>query len=306
MKNFIILLCFSFFFGNSFSQKPEILRPTSLVEGTLLVPNASTSSTLAIIIAGSGPTDRDGNQMMMKNNSLKFLATELYNKGISTFRYDKRIVKQMKMGTIDERKISFDSFIEDAVTILGKFKKDDRFEKIYLIGHSQGSLVAMIAAQEGAQGVISLAGAGQPIDNVVVDQLAQQAPGLKDNARAAFDELRANGKTTSYSPGLSSIFRPAIQSFMNSWMQYDPKIEIAKLEVPVLIVNGDKDLQVQVSEAELLRTAKPDAQYEIIENMNHILKEIKGDDLDNQKSYNEPGRKLIPSLAERLATFMLQ
>lgn len=289
MKKLLIIFAL-FFFGTNFAQdnfNSKELKITPLVEGTLLVPETSEKPPLAIIIGGSGPTDRNGNQNMMKNNSLKFLAEALYKNGIASFRYDKRIIKIMKMGKVDEKKIKFDDFIDDAIAVTEHFKNDDRFNKLYIIGHSQGSLVGMIAAQNRADGFVSIAGAGQEIDDVIVDQLAKQAPGLVDNARQSFDDLRVNGTAQNYSPGLASIFRPAIQPFIYSWMQYNPQAELAKLNISVLIVNGDKDLQVQVSEAEALHKAKPGATYKIIPKMNHVLKEIEGNDLENSKSYNQ-------------------
>ncbi|PKA83683.1 hypothetical protein ATE92_1848 [Ulvibacter sp. MAR_2010_11] len=302
----VFLLCFGIGYAQVEKLKGEDISIPPLVEGVLLVSNVSEKTPLVIIIGGSGPVDRDGNQMMAKNNSLRFLAEGLYDKGISTFRYDKRLVKIMKMGKMEESKIRFDHFIDDAISILDYFKKDSRFSKIYIAGHSQGSLVGMIAAQNRADGFISIAGAGQEIDDVIVDQLEKQAPGLKDNARQAFDDLRVNGTAKNYSPGLASIFRPAIQPFIFNWMQYNPAVEIAKLEIPVLIINGDQDLQVQVSEAELLQTAKPDAAYVIIKNMNHIFKEIHGDDLDNEKSYNEYNRPIVPELIETISSFIIK
>ncbi|MCW8980193.1 MAG: alpha/beta hydrolase, partial [Altibacter sp.] len=120
------------------------------------------------------------------------------------------------------------------------------------------------------------------------------------------DDLRVNGVATNYSPLLASIFRPAIQPFIFDWMQYDPQEEIAKLDIPVLIVNGDKDIQVQVSEAEKLHAAKPDAQLVILPKMNHIFKKIEGDDLENQKSYNEFNRPVMPELIEIVSNFVKQ
>ena len=238
----------------------------------------------------------------MKNNSLKFLAEALYKNEIASFRYDKRIVKIMKTGSIDEKKIRFDDFIEDAIAVTEYFKKDNRFGKLYIIGHSQGSLVGMIAAQNRADGFISIAGAGQEIDDVIVDQLAKQAPGLVDNARQSFDDLRVNGTAQNYSPGLASIFRPDIQPFIYSWMQYNPQVELSKLNIPILIINGDKDLQVQVSEAEALHKAKPGATYKVIPKMNHVLKSIDGNDLENSKSYNQYN---LP-ISEELITIITQ
>jgi len=307
MKNTLVL--FFFFFGiiataQNKKYNSEDLSITPLIDGTLMVPEKTEKPPLAIIIGGSGPTDRNGNQQMVVNNSIKFLAEGLYDNNIASFRYDKRIVKQMKMRTLNEKNIRFDDFIYDATAVLNFFKKDERFSKVYIIGHSQGSLVGMVAAQQAADGFISIAGAGQEIDDVIIDQLANQAPGLVDNARTSFDDLRANGVALNYSPGLASIFRKEIQPFIFTWMQYDPKVEITKLNIPVLIVNGDKDIQVQVSEAELLKNAKPDATYVIIENMNHVLKEIKGNDLENSKSYNIYNLPVAPKLISIISDFI--
>lgn len=301
-------LLFLFLFGIVHAQTDKYnskdLKITPLIDGTLIVPETNSKLPLAIIIAGSGPTDRDGNQQMMKNNSLRFLAEGLYKKDIASFRYDKRIIKQMKMRTIDESKVNFGDFIEDAAAILKYFKKEDKFSKIYIIGHSEGSLIGMIASQTGADGFISIAGAGQEIDDVIVDQLAQQAPGLVDNARSSFDDLRVNGVAHNYSPGLASIFRMAVQPFIFSWMQYNPQEEIAKLNIPVLIINGDQDIQVQISEAELLKVAKPDASYKIIPGMNHIFKYIKGNPLENSKSYNQYNLPVMPELIDIISNFI--
>jgi len=293
-------------YAQKFKTTARDISVSAFVDGTILVPEGVEKPPIAIIVGGSGPTDRNGNQQMINNNSLKLLAEGLSKQGIATFRYDKRILKQMKDRTLNEETISFEDFITDAKAVVSYFKRSNAFSKIYVIGHSQGSLVGMVAAQNDVDGFISLAGAGQSIDDVIVDQLEQQAPGLKDNARKAFDDIRANGIAVNYSPGLASIFRKQIQPFMLTWMKYNPKSEIGRLDIPILIINGDKDLQVQVSEAEKLRVAKPDAEFKIIPGMNHILKEIKGDDVENSKSYNEPNRPVMSDLLELVAAFILK
>lgn len=307
MKKFLLILI-SFLPLLSWSQpkkfNAEDLSITPLIDGTLLVPEEQGKMALAILIGGSGPTDRNGNQQMVVNNSLRFLAEGLYENGIATFRYDKRIVKQMKKRTIDERNIRFEDFIDDAIAVVDYFKNDPRFSKIVIVGHSQGSLVGMVAAQRGVDGFVSIAGTGQEIDDVIVDQLKNQAPGLADSARTAFDDLRANGVASNYSPGLASIFRKEIQPFILSWMQFDPKEELPKLQCPVLIINGDKDIQVQVSEADLLHQAKPEAEFKIISKMNHIFKEIEGNDLENSKSYNIYNLPVMPELIAVVSTFI--
>lgn len=286
--------------------KEEKVDINTLIEGTLLVPENQETLTLAIIIQGSGPTDRDGNQPNAKNNSLKYLAEGLSNKGIATFRYDKRLVKLARQGKLKEEEISFDHFIDDAEEIITFFQNQNRFKNITIIGHSQGSLVGMVAAYRNqADAFVSIAGAGQEIDDVIVEQLQRQAPALVDDARQSFDDLRVNGIAMNYGEGLASIFRPGIQPFMRTWMQYNPQTEIAKLEIPVLILNGTEDVQVDEEEAKLLHRAKPNAEMYLIENMNHVLKEITaGDTMDNYKSYNEPKRPVAEELIEKITAFI--
>jgi alpha/beta superfamily hydrolase len=295
-------------FGSTIAQSSKFISTdisiSPLIDGTLIRPASSEKIPIIIIIADSGPTDRNGNQQMMENNALRFLAEGLYEKGIATYRYDTRIVKQMKKRTLNEKDIRFDDFIKDAIDIIEYFKNGGEFSKIYLLGHGQGSLVGMIAAQGRADGFISIAGAGQSIDQVIVDQLEKQAPGLKDNAMQGFDDLRVNGIAINYSPGLASIFRKDIQPFILSWMKYDPKTEIAQLNIPVLIINGDKDLQIQISEAEHLQEGQPNAEFEMIPAMNHIFKKIEGNDLENSKSYNQYNLPVMPELIETISAFI--
>ena len=280
------------------------LRINQYVEGTLLAPRQETVP-LAIIINGSGPIDRNGNEMMTKNNSAKKLAEALAKKGIATFRYDKRTLKAQQLN-IDEKDMRFDDFIDDAKAVIKRFSELPNYSSLYIIGHSQGSLVGMIAAQEKADGFISIAGAGQTIDNLIVEQIGRQMPGLEESARTAFNELRANGKVKDYNQGLASLFKKSVQPFMFSWMKYDPQQEIKKLEMPVLIINGDNDLQVNTNEAKKLKDAKPDAELVIIENMNHIYRIIdKNDDIANQKSYNEPLRPISNEMVEQISNFIL-
>ena len=274
------------------------------MDGTLLLPDGIEKPPLAILIAGSGPTDRNGNSQMARNNSLKLLAEGLAAKGIAVFRYDKRILKQIKDRTLDESSIRFGQFVEDAEGVVNYFGKADAFSSITVIGHSQGALVGMLAAPQGANGVVSLAGAGEPIDSVILEQLQAQAPGLVEDASKAFDTLRETGSVSGYNPGLESLLRPQIQPFMLSWMLADPAQTISSLDMPVLIVAGTKDLNVAVDQAEKLQSAQPNAQLLIIDGMNHVLRKIDGDDYDNGKSYDDPSLPIMPELIDGLAGFV--
>ena len=299
-------------FGETPHQKSEYnlssaeLNISPYIQGTLLIPEPADRPNLVIIIPGSGPTDRNGNQPMMNNNALKFLAQGLQEQGIASFRYDKRIVPLVKQGNFQEENVAFDDFILDAREVLNYFINTNAFNKIFIAGHSQGSLVGMIAAKDGADGFISIAGAGQSIDQVVLDQLALQLPSAVPAAEAAFNKLKNTGKVEDYPAALGTIFRPSIQRFMAEWMSYDPGAILSSLDLPKLILNGTSDLQVFEQEALLLKKAAPSAQLKVIVNMNHVLKIIKEKGLANGKSYNDPNLPVSEELISTMASFINQ
>lgn len=296
-----VLLC-TFGRAQNMVFKTTEIHVNELIDGTLLIPEETQNPPLVILIAGSGPTDRDGNQPMLQNNSLKFLAEELSGKGIATFRYDKRIIKQIKLKTIKEEDLLFEDFIEDAKAVVNYFHPD--FTRIFIVGHSEGSLIGMVAARENTTGFISLSGAGRPIDEVLKEQIGKQAPNLIAELDRNFLLLSEGKEIQNSNPILASLFRPSVQPYMRSWLQYNPTVEVAKLTIPVLIINGDKDLQVSVRDAELLFAAKPDAQLQIIDKMNHILKNIEGETMENQMSYNKKELPVSEKLVETMVDFI--
>ena len=282
----------------------EEIKVNTNVEGTLLLPNTQEEKSipLVILIAGSGPTDRDGNQSFMKNDALKKIAEALSQKGIATFRYDKRIVKQIRNQNIDKN-ISFDDFVIDARSVIGFFKS--KFETIIVAGHSQGSLVGLLALDAGASGFISLAGAGKPIDEILEEQIVKTAAVFSKSTERVLNVLRSGETTSEYPPELASIFNLELQAFLISWMQHNPAKIIANTPLPILIINGDKDLQVDVKEAQLLNSAAQNSKLIIIEHMNHVLVKIDGDDLENAKSYNNPNLKINEELINAIQEFTL-
>ncbi|NNE30748.1 MAG: alpha/beta fold hydrolase [Winogradskyella sp.] len=307
MKNLLItlLLVSSFGFSQDKLFTTEELTVNEYIDGTLLTPLNSDSEKfdLAILIAGSGPTNRDGNQNFLKNNSLKKLAQALSNKGIATFRYDKRIVKQIRQGNVD-KDIMFDDFVTDATSVIEFFKNKGTYNKIYVIGHSQGSLVGMLAAKGNADGFISIAGAGNNIGDVIVEQVTKMAPKLGEEALRVTTILKKGETTSEFPVALASLFNADLQPFMINWMKYYPAEILKTIQVPILLLNGSKDLQVSVDEAKLLKASNERAQLVIIENMNHVLFEIEGDDLENSKSYNESFRPISPKLISNILEFI--
>ena len=289
----------------TFVEIPIILgTATGDLHGTVMVPDGSTKVPVALIISGSGPTDRDGNNPMMKNNSLKMLATELAKEGIATVRYDKRGVGESQSVATQEADLRFDDYVRDAMNWIQLLKQDKRFSQITIIGHSEGSLIGMLASS-GADKFVSIAGAGQSADLILKRQLESQPAAVKDMCFPVIDSLRA-GKTIDVNPMLYSLFRPSVQPYMISWFNYDPGEEIKKLPIPVLILQGTNDLQVMVDDAKSLAANNKNANLILIENMNHVLKITDTDPQANASSYNNPELPVAPELIEAIADFILK
>ncbi len=283
----------------------EEISINTLLKGSLYSPiKNSKKETLVILIAGSGPTDRDGNQKNLVNNSLKYLCEGLAQNDIAAFSYDKRMFAQISLGTLNEATLSFEDFINDAKAVFTYFKNQKKYNKIIIVGHSEGSLLGMVAANTNADAFISIAGAGRSIDAVIVEQIEKQAPFLKEEVLKNFEILKSGNTFELKNEMLASLFRTSVQPYMISWLKYNPQDEIKKLKIPTLLLNGTKDLQVSVGEAELLKKSNPDAELVLIDNMNHVFKEIKGDTAENMKSYNDPNLPISAQLLNTITRFI--
>ena len=293
------------FSQNTSGFTTENIAVNSLLNGTLYAPIKQNNTTkLVILIAGSGPTNRDGNQIGLTNNSLKLLAESLVKNGIAVYSYDKRIFAQMAAGKLDEASLSFDNFIDDAKAVVLYFKNQKKYHSIIIAGHSEGALIGMIAANGNADAYISIAGAGRPIDEVLLEQIGKQASFLKEEVEKNLATLKSGNTFELKNQMLASLFRASVQPYMISWIKYNPQYEIKKLQIPSLLINGDKDIQVSVQDAQLLQQVKPDAQLQIIPNMNHIFKVIQGDDAENKASYTNPELPICTELTSIITTFI--
>src|SRR5205823_1776604 len=181
-------------------------------------------------------------------------AEALAARGIASLRYDKRGIGESRAALQKEEDVRFDTYIEDAVLWGGKLRADRRFKKLVVAGHSEGSLIGMVAAQKsGADAYVSIAGPGSPIQQAIAAQLkGHLTPELQARADAIMKSLSEGKTEADVPPQLASVFRPSLQPYMISWFKYDPAKEIAKLNTPVLIVQGTHDLQIGVEDARLL------------------------------------------------------
>tara|TARA_B100000795_G_scaffold15709_2_gene10594 strand:- start:1771 stop:2706 length:936 start_codon:yes stop_codon:yes gene_type:complete len=310
MKLFFITLLWLFTTFSSFAASIEeivsIETGTGKLEGTLVTGDLKSSKTVALIIAGSGPTNRDGNNPTMINNSLKMLASELAKVGISSLRYDKRGVGKSSSAGLKEVDLRIDNYINDASSWIEYLNNLSRFNKIVVIGHSEGSLIGMVASQKkNVDKFISIAGPGQPIDQTIREQLKAQPPFVLEQSTPILDKL-LQGKTVENVPAfLNSLFRPSVQPYMISWFKYDPQKEISKLNMPVLIVQGSTDIQVSLKDADKLAAANKNADKVVIQKMNHIFKEAVIDRQANLKTYNQPELPIKSELVKAIGEFVL-
>jgi pimeloyl-ACP methyl ester carboxylesterase len=301
---------------SSFAQQPssppaaiEAVPADTAIHSTLLLPQDTTKAMpVVMFISGSGPTDRDGNSPILpgKNNSLKMLAEGLAMNGIASLRYDKRGVGQSAKAIVAEADLRFDTYIDDAVAFCEQLRADKRFSAVVIAGHSEGSLIGMVAAKRcNASGFISIAGAGRPAADILRAQLAGKLPpALATQSDAILKDLEA-GKTTESPPAeLFAIYRPSVQPYIISWFRYDPAKSIAALTVPVLIIQGTTDVQVSVDDAKRLAAANPKAKLLIVEGMNHVLKNVSSDKEKQASSYSDPALQLAPDLLLNIVAFV--
>ncbi|MBN8236213.1 alpha/beta hydrolase [Halobacillus kuroshimensis] len=286
----------------------SIETDSATLYGELMMPEGLEQAPVALLIPGSGPTDRNGNSQGVqgRNDSLKMLAGKLAQSGIASVRYDKRGVGKNREAVMDNQNMRFEVFVHDASQWIDKLSRDDRFTKTAVIGHSQGSLVGMMAAEGHAvDAYVSLAGAGQPIDRVLEAQLEESlTEDLYEESLDVLEKLRNGEDTGSVSPPLQSLFASDLQPFLRSWMSYNPSAQLRELDMPVLLVNGTHDIQIPVEEAERLKEAAPKSELLLVEGMNHVLKEAPEDREGNLETYADPDLPLPETLTEPLIIFL--
>jgi hypothetical protein len=257
--------------------------PQGPLEGTLL--NAGKGAPVVLIIPGSGPTDRDGNNPMgVTSAPYRLLAEALGAMGVSTVRIDKRGLGGSKGAVADGNKVTIADYATDTHNWVAAIQKQTGQRCVWVLGHSEGSLIALAAAQkpDGICGVISLSGAGRKLSDVIREQLRANpanAP-LLDSAMSALDSLEKGQHVdvTNMHPGLQQLFAPQVQDFLIDMFRQDPPKLAAALTVPLLIVQGERDLQVSVVDARALASAQPKAKLLFFPKMTHELKDVDSDD----------------------------
>jgi uncharacterized protein len=297
-------------------QPVQLTTGSGTLHGTLVTAASSGKTPIVLIIAGSGPTDRDGNSGMLpgKNNAYKMLANALAAEGIASIRYDKRGIGESKAaGGASEADLRFDMYVDDAAGWVRRLQADGRFSRVVVVGHSEGSLIGMMAAQKArADAFVSIAGIARRASDVIRDQLRPQVgamPKIWEDSETILASLEAAKPVDPLPPalqaipGLAALYRPSVQPYLISWLKYLPSAQLAALPAPTLIIQGTTDLQVGVDEAKALKAAKPGAELIVIEGMNHVMKHAPADRAQNLAAYSNPDLPIVPDVPRAIAAF---
>jgi len=281
----------------------SIVNAGRRLAGTLTLLDAARYP-VVLIIAGSGPTDRDGNNPLgIRADTYKQLAHALARSGVASLRYDKRYVGASNVPPLDESRMHYEDEVEDAVAWMGMLARDRRFRSVTIAGHSQGSLTGMLAAERVAPSAfISLEGPGRDGGTLLLEQVASRYPlDVVERARAIVAGLE-DGQTSADVPrSLYTVLRPSVQPYLMSWFPYDPAREIAQLRCPVTIVQGTDDTQVLLGDAQALKDSLPSAQLIIVQGMTHTLKRV-GPNIAQIRTYIDPSLPIAPEAVEAVIT----
>jgi len=282
------------------------------LEGYLLTP-AGKAKAVMLIIPGSGPTDRDGNNPMgIKAAPYRKLAEALVTRGVATLRIDKRGMFGSRAAVADPNAVTIPDYVADIAAWVSTIRAQTGAPCVWLIGHSEGGLVALASAGavDDLCGLVLLSAGGRPFGEVIRQQLRANpanAPLLAAGERA-IDELTAGRRVAADAlPGpLLQVFHPAVQGYLISAMARDPASLATDTALPMLIVQGGKDIQVPTGDGERLKAAQPRATLLVVPGMNHVLKDVAGDSMaDNIAVYRATDLPLSAGVAAAIASFML-
>ena len=305
---FIIVALFLFSALSLYGADLEIKAEETVLAGTLLFPKAEKAVSVCIIVPGSGPVDRDGNSgFNLRADTYKLLAEGLAENGIASFRYDKRGVGKSLPAQFKEEDIRFETNVQDLKAIISHLKSLKKFKKIFLIGHSEGSLVSILCAKmEKVDGFISIAGVGKNSADLILEQIEKNPANPKaliNSSKQIIEKLKSGKMEENVPLVLNSLFRKSVQPYLISWFKYEPKKEIAQLKIPVLVIQGGNDIQVGVEDSKLLSSAKEGIELKIIEKMTHTLKEINSPQ-EQMKTYIDPSYPISKDLVLAITEFV--
>lgn len=288
----------------------EAPGPQGSLKGTLLSPCPNPEHVI-LIIPGSGPTDRDGNNPLGVNASTyRLLAEELLLNGIATLRIDKREMFASSEAVPDANAVTIDDYVDDVRSWMTALKQHLENPCIWLLGHSEGGIVALASVKESdVYGLIVVATPSRPLGDVLRYQLESNPENaiLLDDAFFIIHELEQARRVDvkDMHPALQRLFRPAVQGFLINIFSFNPSHLIADMTKPVLVLQGQRDLQVTESDARALKAANPKSTLVLLPDVNHVLKEVYSDDrCENNAAYTNASLPLASGIVDAITLFL--
>lgn len=295
---------------NKYETFLEAPGPQGSLKGTLLSPYPNPKNVI-LIIPGSGPTDRDGNNPLGVNASTyRLLAEDLALKGIATLRVDKRGMFASSSAVTDANAVTINDYVEDVRSWITVLKHHLESPCIWLLGHSEGGIVALAAAQESdAYGLIVVATPSRPLGEMLRYQLKANPENaiLLDDAFFVINELEQSRRPNvqDIHPALQRLFHPAVQGFLIDIFSYNPSHLIASITKPILVIQGQRDLQVTENDARKLKSANPKSTLVPLPDVNHVLKKVNSDDrCENNSAYTNASLPLAPGVVDAIMQFL--
>lgn len=280
------------------------------LKGTLMVPDglAGRLAPAILMFSGSGPTDRDGNGPAQHSDDLRMLAQSLAAKGVASLRYDKRGVARSKSALAREEDVRVDTFVTDGQAALEMLRQQPGIGPVFLLGHSEGGLVATLLAQRSpVNGLILIAAPGRPIGALIRQQLTRtdEPKEVQTAAFAALDRLEHGQTVGNVPPALSDLLRPGVQPYLMSLLPIDPAAELGRTMVATLVMQGTTDLQVDMSDATRLTESRRGIRLVRLDGVNHVLKLAPLDDRQlNLSTYTDPAVAISPAVATAIVEFI--
>lgn len=303
--------------STAFAQEATVgveAGPDSFLYGSLLRPDAAapTPAPYVLIVPGSGPTDRNGNSTAadVNPNSYKLLAEGLAARGVGSLRTDKRGVGGSATAMGPESDLRLSTYVDDTITWVKFLQAQPQVKCVVILGHSEGALIAALAAQKVKTcGVIEVAGAGRPAAELIAGQLktakdaGKLSDGTYDQAVHILDELKAGRPVADVPLALSSLFRPSVQPYLMSWLNIDP-IDAEKGLSPLMVLQGDHDLQVGLEDARRLANVSRAIRLVVLPGVNHVLKIAPAERAANLATYADPQLALAPDVIPAIVNFI--
>jgi pimeloyl-ACP methyl ester carboxylesterase len=293
----------------------EAPGPNGPLKGLMLLAADRPGAPVVLIIPGSGPTDRNGNSLHgLRTDTYKLLAEGLAARGIASVRIDKRGLYSSHAAIPDANDVTIGGYADDVHAWAKVIEEKLGARCVWVLGHSEGALVAMVAAKDNPPdicGLVLVGAAGRKLGEVIKEQMRSNpanAP-LIDEAFRDIDQLAA-GKRVEIDiertrPAITALFPPRVQVFLIDAMSYDPPLVLASYRGPVLILQGERDIQIGVDDAKRLKAADDKAKLVLLPDVNHVLKTVDTDDrAANLRTYLDPKLPVAPSVVAAIADFI--